>query len=65
MGDWGIVVVCFYQKIVHANLSDKRPCDICSNARDPNFKPINHLHPYFVYASSEGSGESVQMHRLA
>ena len=24
-----------------------------------------HLHPYFVYASSEGSGESARMRRLA
>ena len=24
-----------------------------------------HLHPYFVYAGSEGSGESAHMHRLA
>ena len=38
---------------------------VSSNARGLNFGPRLHLHPYFVYASSEGSGESAHMHRLA
>ena len=33
--------------------------DITSRARGLNFGPSLHLHPYSVYTSSEGSGESV------
>ena len=32
--------------------------DMSSKARGLNFGPSLHLHPYFVDASSEGSGES-------
>ena len=32
-----------------------------SGARDINFGPSLHLHLYFVYATSEGSGESPQI----
>ena len=40
----------------HANAS--------SRARGRNFSPSLHLQLYFVYASSEGSGESAHMHKL-
>ena len=35
-----------------------------SEARFLHFRPSLPLHPYFVYASSEGSGESAHLHRL-
>ena len=35
-----------------------------SGAIDLNISMSLHLHPFFVYASIEGSGESVQMYRL-
>ena len=35
-----------------------------SRSRFLNCSLILHLHPYFVYASSEGSVESAHMHRL-
>ena len=39
--------------------------EVFSGARGLNFGLSLHLHPYFVYASSEGSGESAQARRLA
>ena len=39
--------------------------DVSSKVRGLSFVLSHHLHRYFVYASSEGSGESVHMHRLA
>ena len=39
--------------------------DVSSGVRVLKFGLMLHLHPYFVYASSEGYGESVHMHRLA
>ena len=33
--------------------------DVSSGARDLNFGPSLHLHPYFVCVSSKGSGKSV------
>ena len=51
-----------------ANASNKRPCWRIQQTRGLNFglpqKSSLHRHPYFVYASSEGSGESVHMRRL-
>ena len=38
--------------------------DATREARGLKFGLSLHLHPYFVYASTEGSGESVHMHRL-
>ena len=38
--------------------------DVSSEARLLNFSLNHHLHPYFVYASGEGSGEPMLMHRL-
>ena len=40
------------------------PCDISSKGRGLNFGLSLHLHPYFVYASSKGSGESAYKSRL-
>ena len=39
--------------------------DVFSQANDLKFGLNGHLYPYFVYASSEGSGELVHMRRLA
>ena len=36
--------------------------DVSSDARGIKFGLIFLLHPYFVYASIEGSGESAHMH---
>ena len=44
-----------------ANASNKRPC--CTD-RGLKFIVSLHSHPHFVYASSEGSGESAHMRRL-
>ena len=52
----GVAVVCFCLCVfitkcfMHISLINVHAD---SNARDPNFKPGHHLHPYFVYASSE------------
>ena len=40
------------------------PAHMSSEARILHFSPGLHLHLYFVYASSEGSGESAHLHRL-
>ena len=40
----------------------KAHVDESSGARGLNFNSSLHLHPYFVYASSEGSGETVDAH---
>ena len=50
-------------KILVFNTCAQKPhlnahADITSGARDLNFDLSLHLHPYFVYASSKGSGES-------
>ena len=37
---------------------------ISSRERSLNFSLSLHLHPYFVYANSEGSGESAHVRRL-
>ena len=42
----------------------KSPAGISSGTRGLHFSLSLFLNPYFVYASNEGSGESVQMHRL-
>ena len=39
--------------------------DVSDRARGLKFVPGLHLHPYFVYASSETSSESAHMRRLA
>ena len=39
--------------------------DISSGARALKSHPSLHLHPYFVYGSSGGSGKSVNLRRLA
>ena len=39
--------------------------DVFKEARGLYFGLSLHLHPYFMYASSEGSGESAHMRRLA
>ena len=39
--------------------------DICGGARGVNFGESLHLYPCLVYASSDGSGEPVHLHRLA
>ena len=44
--------------LINANI------DISSEARGPKFGMSLHLHPYFVYTSGEGSGESAHMRRL-
>ena len=41
------------------------PNDVSSGGRGLNFSLGLHIHQYFVYSSSEGSGESVHLHRLA
>ena len=38
---------------------------LSSEARAMNFGPGVHLCPYFMYVSSECSGETVHLHRLA
>ena len=38
--------------------------DVSSGARVLKFGTSLYIHTYFVYASSEGSGESVHVHRL-
>ena len=38
--------------------------DVSDMARGLKFDPGLHLYPYFVYASSETSGESAHMRRL-
>ena len=38
--------------------------ELSSEVRCLNFGLILHLHPYFVYASSDDSGASVHMRRL-
>ena len=37
---------------------------VSSEAKGINFGLVLHLRPYFVYASSEGSGKSAHMRRL-
>ena len=39
--------------------------DVLSQSRGLHFGLSFHLHPYFVYASSDGTVESVHMRRLA
>ena len=39
--------------------------DASGGARGQNFGPSLHLHPYFVSASNEGSGDSARTRRLA
>ena len=38
--------------------------EISSGARGNKFRLSLHLYPYYVYASNEGSGESVLLRRL-
>ena len=45
--------------------SFKRACWHISGARGHNFGMSHHLHPYLVYASSEGSGYSAHVRRIA
>ena len=55
-----LVIIAYAQMYLinaHSGISIK--------ARGLSFVLSHHLHPYFVYASSGGSGESVHMHRLA
>ena len=40
------------------------PVELSSEARGLNFGLSLHLNPNFLYASSEGSGESEHMYRL-
>ena len=44
---------------------NKHPDDVASGAKDLNFSLSLHLHLYFGNASSEGSGESAHLNRLA
>ena len=39
--------------------------DVSSGAKGLNFCLSHHLHPYAVYASSEGSSERAHLRRLA
>ena len=60
--------------IIWANTSNSGTYRICAplnfhtgvsrGTRGLNFGQCLHLHSYFVYASSECSGESAHMHRL-
>ena len=52
-----ILVLIAYKQNAHA--------DVSSGARDLKFGTCFHLHPYFVRASSEGSGETEHLHSLA
>ena len=45
-------------------LSHGACADISSGARGLKLGLKLHLHPYFVYASSEGSGDTMKMRRL-
>ena len=38
--------------------------DVSSGTKDITFVPSLYLHPYFLYASSEGSGEYAHFRRL-
>ena len=38
--------------------------DVFSEVRDPKFNLSLHLHPYFVYEKSKGSGKTAWTHRL-
>ena len=52
--------------IAHAQRpSSNANADVSSLARVLNFSLSIHLYSYFVYASSEGSGESAHARRLA
>ena len=56
-----ILVLIAYVKMPLINVNG----DISSIARDLKFGLSIHLHPYFVYAISEGSGDSAHMRRIA
>ena len=56
-----LLVLIAYAQIFHINDHS----DISRVARGLNFGLSPHLHPYFVYTSSEGSGESANLRRLA
>ena len=52
--------------IAHAQMSlINVRADLFRGARGLVFGMSLHLQPYFAFASNEGSGESVHMHRLA
>ena len=52
--------------ITHAQKSPlKLQADVSRGARGLNFNQSLHLHPYFKYASSKGSGECGHLRRLA
>ena len=57
------ITFCTY--IAYAQMSPLNAhIDVSSRARSLNFDPGLHFHSYFVYASSETSGESAHMRRL-
>ena len=41
------------------------PADVFNEARDLNIGPNLYQHTYYVYTGCDGSGELVQLHRLA
>ena len=45
------------------NLAPIAHAAVSSRARCLKFVLSLHLHPYFVFASSQGTGESVHLHR--
>ena len=57
----GSLLVNAYALMSQTNLHD----DVSRKATDRKLSFDLQLHPYFVYESSIGSGESVHMHRLA
>ena len=55
-----ISVLIVYAQKPHLNAH----AEVSSGARGLNFVLSLHLHPYFVYASGEGSDETAHMRRL-
>ena len=54
----GLIKVCY--SILFYSLTD-----VSSGSRSLDASQSLNIHPYVVYASSDGSGESVHVHRLA
>ena len=64
-----IHILASLEEIVIIRHSQKPPlnnyADVSSGARSLSYALNLHLYPYFMYVSSEGSGESAHLHRLA
>ena len=57
---------CIFHAFVYSDNFVLNPyVAVSSRARDLNFGQNLPLHPYLVYASRDGSGESVYLRRLA